>query len=177
MFIFVFPSGDFQTVSTDFIPTPAGAEKHEIPDNGPIDQAAWNGSALVDRSTITTWYVDVSGNKFSLKGDPSWQAVQCHWSDVLAKTGSTWGIKAPVASTIFAPRDFIALFTTDEQTALFTARRTSVQVDQFITLAMAGPVDVSNAEVIADIGTVQAAGLLTADRAAQILAGTAALTE
>ena len=75
--------------------------------------------------------------------------------------------------TLFAPRDFMALFTADEQTALFTARQTNVQVDMFITLAMAGNVDVTNAEVVADINSLVPANLLTAARAKQILAGQA----
>ena len=83
----------------------------------------------------------------------------------------------PPPQTLFTPREFIALFTPAEQTALFKARQTSVEVDMFITLAMAGNVDVTNAEVVADIGAIEAAGLVTASRAKQILAGTAASTD
>lgn len=102
-----------------------------------------------------------------------------------AGPGWTWtqagGFVAPPpvaapAQTIFQPRDFFALFTPAETVAMFTARRASVEVDQFITLAGMGPVDITNQTVIDDIGAVQAAGLLTAPRAAQILAGTPAPT-
>jgi hypothetical protein len=81
-----------------------------------------------------------------------------------------------VPQTVFAPREFFALFTTAEQSALFTARRTSVDVDMFITLAMAGPVDISHAEVIADVNACVSAGILTSGRAADILAGKPAPT-
>jgi hypothetical protein len=96
-----------------------------------------------------------------------------------AKVGWTWDGTTAVApqlpimapETIFAPRDFMRLFTSAEQTALFTARRTTVQVDQFITLAMAGNVDLTNAEVVADINALVPMNLLTVERAAAILAG------
>ena len=77
------------------------------------------------------------------------------------------------ARTLFAPRDFMALFTANEQTAMFTARRENVQIDMFITLAMAGNVDLTNADVIADVQACVTAGLLTAARAKAILAGQA----
>ena len=77
----------------------------------------------------------------------------------------------PAPPTLFTPRAFMALFTSAEQTAIFKARQTSVDVDMFITLAMAGNVDVTNVEVIADINALVLVNLLTADRAKQILAG------
>ena len=103
---------------------------------------------------------------------PSGTKKDWFWDGVKAAPPAP--IPAAIAGLLFTPREFMALFTAAEQTAIFTARRTSVQVDQFITLAMAGNVDLTNAEVIADIGALEQAGLIMADRAKQILAGTAA---
>jgi len=81
----------------------------------------------------------------------------------------------PVPRTVFSAREFIQnMFTDAERQVLFTARQTNWQIDEFITLVSAGPVDVRDPQVIADIGVVESAGLLTAARAAQILAGTPA---
>lgn len=80
----------------------------------------------------------------------------------------------PPAPITFTPRAFIeTLFTPAEQQAIYTAAQTNWQMAMFISLVTASPfIDLSNPELIRDIGIVQAAGILTAPRAAQILAGT-----
>lgn len=80
--------------------------------------------------------------------------------------------------TLFSPREIIeTLFTAGEQQAIFTAAQTPAgwQMAKFIALVTATPmVDITADEFVADVGVVQAAGLLTSARAAQVLAGTPA---
>lgn len=98
--------------------------------------------------------------------------AQVGWVKQSDGTYGPWVMPPPAPQTIFAPREFFSLFTEAEEDALFDS--TVRPIRRFVAIAMAGPVDIANAEVIADIHAVQAAGLLTADRAAVILAGTPA---
>lgn len=108
------------------------------------------------------------------------------WRPVADDVGPNWTLgqdgkfsapvpHPPAPKTVFSARDFIQkLFTSGEQQAIFTAAQTNWQISRFITLVSSGPVDITTDEVKADVAAVQAAGLITSDRAAQILAGTAA---
>jgi len=92
-----------------------------------------------------------------------------------------WGLRSGLAPrTLFTPREVIqTLFTPAEQQAIFQAAQTPAgwQISMFITLVTATPqVDITNADFVTDVGIVQTAGLITADRAKQILAGTPAPT-
>ena len=121
-----------------------------------------------------------------IEGDP-WQppeGVQLIQAD--GNIGDSWDgtkiIPAPVVvvpqPTTFTPRAFIeTLFTPAEQQAIYTAAQTPAgwQIAMFISLVTASPViNLSDPELIKDIGIVQTVGILTAPRAAQILAGTPA---
>jgi hypothetical protein len=104
--------------------------------------------------------------------------------EAIGEIGDSWdGTKiipkpvppAPPMPITFTPRQFIeTLFTPAEQQAIFTAAQqpSGWQIAMFISLVSASPsVSLSDPELIKDIGVVQAAGILTAPRAAQILAG------
>lgn len=70
---------------------------------------------------------------------------------------------------------FMALFTAAEQTAIVNA--TDPKIKLFCLMASgAGEVQLGNAEVVTGINYLETAGILTAGRAAQVLAGTAAPT-
>lgn len=79
--------------------------------------------------------------------------------------------------TVFPSRVLMqTLFTETEQQAIFQAAQTPAgwQIFKFITFLAATPqVDIADPEFVADIEATVAAGLLTAPRAAQILAGQA----
>ena len=61
---------------------------------------------------------------------------------------------------------FLGLFTGTEETAIFTARRTDIQVDKFVTMAAgAGSLQLSDSRVVAGINYLVSASLLTGARA------------
>jgi hypothetical protein len=83
-------------------------------------------------------------------------------------------ILPPVAQTVWAPKDLIErLFTPSEQEAFFTS--SDWRVRKFITLVTAmQQIDITDPEFTADISAVVTMGLLTGDRAQQILSGSPA---
>lgn len=92
---------------------------------------------------------------------------------VMAQAG--WEKFVP-PQVVWTPRALIeTLFTAAEQQAIFTAAQTNWQISKFISLVTATPqVNIQDPEFVGDINAVAQAGLLTSDRAAQILAGTPA---
>lgn len=70
---------------------------------------------------------------------------------------------------------FMSLFKDEELVALYTAAKQSVQVEVWLEkLKLSEMVDLMDPRTIAGVNSLAAAGLLTAERAAQILSNTAA---
>jgi len=82
------------------------------------------------------------------------------------------GYVAPQVNWTFL--QFWALFTSAEQVAIFTARKTDVQTDMFITMAAgAGQLQLTNPEVVAGVGYLVSTNVLTSARATAVLVGQA----
>jgi hypothetical protein len=78
----------------------------------------------------------------------------------------------PPGPVVVNSRDFRLLFTQEETIAITTASMSNVQLRIFLDdEAAAGEVHMDNPEVIAGIGALVSAGLITQDRADAILAG------
>lgn len=89
MIAFVSASGDYQVVSDpDLLPPD---EVHVIPVPPGFDPRTfvWNGADLVDRSTVSTWYVDEHGTRRAFLGDPSWTVFLGAYNDPAPDTVET----------------------------------------------------------------------------------------
>lgn len=74
-------------------------------------------------------------------------------------------------TTVLTRLAFMELFTSDELEAIYTAARTVVAVEVYLDkLKVSDVIDLANSATVAGIGKLQSAGLLTAERAAAILA-------
>ena len=120
MYAFVFSSGDVQFCSSPS-PVPPGAELADVPDGISLEALVWTGSALVDRATLTTWFVDKDGNKRAVQADPSWQTVACKWRDVLVMTGQAWGVRPVVPAVRTATGSALISAMTDDQSKAWQA--------------------------------------------------------
>ena len=77
---------------------------------------------------------------------------------------------APIAPTTIGPYDFIQRFTPAEQEAIQKAAQGNWQIQLWMTqLAASGAVDVTSATLQTGLAALEAAGLLTSARAAQIV--------
>ena len=77
-------------------------------------------------------------------------------------------------ATIVTRIAFMELFTSDELEAIYTAAKTVVSVEVYMDkLKVSDMIDLTNSATVTGIDKLQAAGLLTADRASAILAGSA----
>lgn len=94
----------------------------------------------------------------------------------LAATGITVSVVAdPVVSQVLvvSPLAFRQLFTAAERLAITTAGETAPQIREFMDdESAAGSVTLSDPEVTTGVAALVSGGLLTQDRANQVLAGT-----
>ena len=84
---------------------------------------------------------------------------------------STLAFETPVARTILTPYQFVNLFTPTEMAGILAAATTNAAVNLYIEmLHFAQEVDLSDPNTVSGVNALAAAGLITAARAAQILA-------
>lgn len=78
---------------------------------------------------------------------------------------------APVSKAPITKLEFMNRFTMDELAGIYTAAKTEVMIEVFLDkLKLSTEIDLSDANTIAGVNSLAAAGLLTADRAKEILA-------
>jgi hypothetical protein len=121
-------------------------------------------------STLALRYALVNGkivDKFEGKTDE--QVLAQIKSDAEAAQAEV--VATPVAKAPITKLEFMNRFTMDELAGIYTAAKTEVMIEVFLDkLKLATEINLSDANTIAGVNSLTTAGLLTADRAKEILA-------